>query len=432
MSDKTPGHPRLLFSILVIAAMLSGGGAIASLLYAIRDEPPRRELTVRSTRVDAVDVRLEDVAETFLGYGTARPDRVANIAAEVAATVVERVDDIEAGSVVAGGQPLLRLDHREYQYALDRANALAAADQAAMEELAAEQRGLNNLIRTAESELRLEEQERLRVADLFERQLAAPKEYDFASLAYQQARRVLHNYELEASKIGPRRARLAASRRSRLAEANLARLNIERCEIRAPFAGTIESMPVDAGDRVQPGSIVLTIIDPSRVEIPIQLPAAAHDHIAIGASCVLDCESMPGGGWTGRVARVAASVDERTRTFAAYVDVDNTTQARPLVPGTFVRARVHGRRYTGRILIPRGAIRDGRACIIRDGVLKRTPVTIERLIADRAMVSHGLHVGDVVIVSPADQLEEGSPVRLRSTGSLSRAPHHPAGTDASP
>ena len=64
-------------------------------------------------------------------------------------------------------------------------------------------------------------------------------------------------YQNEASLVAPRRQRLAASHRARLAAAELAQLNIERCTIRAPFAGVVERMQVEVGDYVgfgTPGS----------------------------------------------------------------------------------------------------------------------------------------------------------------------------------
>jgi multidrug resistance efflux pump len=362
-----------------------------------------------------VVVEPEDVAERFVGYGTAQPDRVANLAAEVAATVVELVGDIEAGSAVRREQLLIRLDDREYRYALARAEALAASDQAAIDELDTEAQSLAGLIRTAEQELRVASEEKARVSGLFETGHAAKKEYDFANLAYQQARRVLQGFQMEASKLGPRRARAVASKRSRLAEAELAVLNVERCDIRAPFAGTIESLLIEVGDRAAPGVVLVRLLDPAHVEIPIQLPAGVYDRLEVGARCRVMSESMPGSGWDGQVARIAPSVDSQSRTFAVYVDVDNAVQEHSLVPGTFVRAEVHGPTHLGRLLVPRGAIVAGHVLVARQGIAFERAVTVERLIEDRALVAGGLRPYDRVILSHLDRLSDGSPVRIEGT-----------------
>ena len=414
MPETTRGKSRLLRSIVLIFGFLAVGSLLGGLLFAARQEPPRRAESALPPLVESIVVRTEDAIERFMGYGTAEATRVAHLAAEVGANIVGRVEDIRAGSVVAEGQELIRLDDREYRYALARAEARAAAERAGLAELDVEAYNLEQLIKMAEQELRVASAERARLADLFERKLAAKKEYDFANLAYQRARRVLQGYLREAAVIGPRRDRVAASQQAYEAEAALARLNIERCVIKAPFAGRIMSIGVDTGDRVGVGSVVLTLIDASRVEIPIQLPGAVYDRVKVGATCTIGSESMTTNVWRGDVARIAPAADEQTRTFAAYVVVDNTTQAQPLVPGTFVQAMVRGPVYPNRILVPRGAFRSGRVFVVEDGVARLRSVAVDGFIEDRAMVGSGVRDGDRVILSHLERLADGSPVRVRS------------------
>jgi multidrug resistance efflux pump len=415
MAAPAPQRSKLLPSIILIVLLIGVGGGIAGLLYAFREETPRREVGNPAPVVEWIALQMETVTEGFRGYGSAEPVREANLAAEVAGRVIELVDDIRAGSIIKEGRALVRLDAREYRHTLDRANALADAAQAGIDELLTEAEKLNELIETAEDEVRVAHNEYLRVADLFERDHAAKKEYDFANLAYQQARRVLQGYQKEAAKTGPRKAGLIASRQARLADAELAKLQIERCEIRAPFGGRIRALNVELGERVGPGSVLMSLIDPSHVEIAIRLPAAVYSRTRVGAACRLESESMPGVMWSGQVARIAPAADETTRTFAAYVEVDNTVQSQPLVPGTFVWAEVQGPVYEDRILIPRGAIRDGYALVAEQGLARRRSVTVERRIGDRAIVFGEVARGDRLILTHLDQLSDGSPVRLHTT-----------------
>ncbi len=330
----------------------------------------------------------------------------------MAATVVERVGGIREGSAVQAAQALIRLDERQYGLAAQRSDALAAAEQASLDELAVEEEQLSGLLQTAERELKVAFDEKGRVSKLFERQLAARKEYDFANLAYQQARRVVQGYEREAAKIGPRQARLAASKRAYEADAAQAQLNVERCTIRAPFAGRIESLLVDVGSHVAPGSIVLSLVDSSRVEVPIQLPSSVYARVGPGSPCTVSTQSQSELRWHGEVGRVAPSVDEQTRTFSAYVVVDNNHQPSPLIPGMFVRARVEGPSHPRALLVPRHACRNGRVFVVNNGVAHARSVVTRRFIEDRALVEGELQDGDRVILSHLDRLTEGMPVRF--------------------
>ena len=420
MADPTPRKPKLLRSLVLIIVLVGAGAGVGGVLYAVREEAPRRPSVTQPPLVDSLVVREEDVVERFVGFGTAVALRRANLAAEVAATVIERTGDVRAGSPVVAGQVLVRLDDRQYRYVLARAEALAEAEQAALDELAKDTENLKRLIHTAGQELRVAGDERTRVSELFERGLAAKKEYDFANLAYQQARRVLQGYEREIAKAGPRQARLAASKRAYDADAELARLNIEKCEIRAPFAARIESLFVDEGDHVAPGSVVLALVDASRVEMAIQLPASVYNRVRVGAPCRLVSESVRGVVWDGALARIVPVADRQTRTFAAYVVVDNTERARPLLPGTFAKALIEGPTYAQRLVVPRRACRAGQVFVVEDGLATARRVTTERLIEDRAIVTGDLQGGDRIILSHLEQLADGTPVRIRPA--LSAAP----------
>ncbi len=404
-------YRKIIVSIVLCAILLGTSGVIAQLLYATRTQPARREAHNLAPVVETVFVKQQDLVERFVGYGTARSDRVAELAAEVAATVIERVADIEEGSTVSTNQPLIQLDTREYRHLLEQADARSQADVAALRELAIEASKLNEMISTARLELEVTRAEKKRVSILYEQGHAAKKEYDFANLDYQQARRVLQGYELDLIRNEPRQEQLLASKRGYDAALALAELDLERCTIRAPFAGTIERLSVDIGDHVLPGSVLLTLVDPSHVEIPIQLPSAVHDRINLGAVVRLSSESMTHHTWVGRVARLAASADAGSRTFAVYIDVDNSKQSHTLLPGSFVSAEVEGVLHRQSLSVPRSAVRDGQLLVIEHEVAKVRRVDVIRLIGDHAIVVGDLRVGDQVITDYTNYLGDGSPVR---------------------
>lgn len=403
--------PSVVLSLLLIVVILSGGVAIASWLIVTRVKPPRTEVGALPPVVEVVALKRQNVTEQFVGYGSAGADRVARLAAEVPANVLERVGGIREGSAVDKGQPLIRLDDREYALSYDRSVALAKAQQASIDELEVERTKLGTLLQAAQSELQLADSERTRVTRLFEHDQAAKQEFDAARMAYQQALRVQLGYERDIAKLDPRTAQLEASKKSYEAAAELAKLNVERCVIKAPFAGSIDSLNVDEGDRVGVGTVLLTLVDRRHVEVPLQLPASSYDRIRVGARCALQCESLSDLSWKGTIARVSPVVDAQTRTYAAYITVDNTEQPQPLVPGTFVRATVFGRSHPDQLVVPRSAIRDGAVFVANDGMVHRRAVTTVLTVSDRAMVAGDLHEGDQLIMTHLDAMAEGVAVR---------------------
>jgi len=392
--------------------MIGGGSLVAKILYDMREDVPRRDMPRPTPTVVTKALSRETVSEQFTGYGTAYAMRETRVSAEVSGRVVEIVDDLRAGSNVAAGQILIRLDDRAYRQVLAKARALVAATQARIDELKAESEKLGALIETARREKAVARAEWQRVSDLRQRDLAAKKESDFADLALQQAVRVLQGYELQASKIGPQSQRLLATRQGEKADVARAELDIERCEIKAPYASVIRSRPIERGDWVSPGHLLLVLMDSSRVEISLQLPASAFGRVAAGSPCRLLSDSFPDATWDGVLARVGPSVDEQTRTFPVYIEVDNAKQVQPCVPGTFLRAAVQGPTHPDAILVPRGSIRNGAVFIAAGGKAAKRAVSVVRRIGDRVMVAgHDLD-GQMLILSHLSSLTDGAPVRL--------------------
>ena len=181
-------------------------------------------------------------------------------------------------------------------------------------------------------------------------------------------------------------------------------------------------MRVEVGERVAPGQQLLSIVDLSRIEVPIELPVSLRARVQAGAPARLSLESGPDVVWSGRVARISPSADELTRAFSLFVEVDNAGRAVPLVPGMFVRARIDGQMLQDVLIVPRGSIQDGRVFVCRDGRARPQDVRAQRQLLDRTVVS-GLEPGTVVITSNLDVLYDGAPVEVLLDEPASPAPY---------
>lgn len=405
------GVRRLLISLPLILLPLGGSAYFAHWLYSTKPPADRSAEPRRPMVVDVRRVELEDIQEIFVGYGSARADRAVTLAAEVGGMVVELAPQLNDGSPVAEGQLLVRIDDRTYRRQLDRAESMAAELEARIGQLDVERGNLERMAAIADQEVRVNRDELKRLTDLFEEELATKKEVDFAHLAYQRSRRGHLEYENQLALIDPRRVALSATRDVRLAEASLAELDMERCHITAPFDGQIERIVVQAGDRVQPGSEIARIVASRHIEIPIELAVSVRPRIAVGAHCSLAVESMPGIRWEGTVSRLSPGADPRSRTFSAYVMVDNNDHEVPLIPGYFLTARVTGPILRQVLAVPRGAIVQNHVFVVNDEAAHVRAIKIERLVGERAVVSGDLRPNDLVILSNLDVLYNGAPVK---------------------
>ena len=121
----------------------------------------------------------------------------------------------------------------------------------------------------------------------------------------------------------------AASARATLqaAEAGVetVKKEIERLEVRAPFAGLLESDTAELGSLMQPGALCATVIQLDPIKLVGFAPETEVDRILLGARAGARLAS--GREVAGQVTFLSRSADELTRTFRVEVEVANDDHA---------------------------------------------------------------------------------------------------------
>jgi multidrug efflux system membrane fusion protein len=100
-----------------------------------------------------------------------------------------------------------------------------------------------------------------------------------------------------------------------------ARREMERLEIRAPFAGLIEEDTAELGDLLQPGSVCAALISVDPIRLVGFATEAAVDRIEVGAP--VRARLISGREIEGRVTFVARAADPATRTFRIEAEAAN-------------------------------------------------------------------------------------------------------------
>ncbi|SNS48713.1 efflux RND transporter periplasmic adaptor subunit [Antarctobacter heliothermus] len=228
--------------------------------------------TPATPRAVSVAVRrsvAETVAQVFAAEGQALPDRDTPIRAKTSGQIGEVL--VEKGADLAEDQVIARFDIAARQSDLDRAQ----------QELARAQREYDN------------------AAALVERGVAT------------------------VDRVAQARATLAAAQ----ASMTTATEAVANTEIRAPFAGRLESLDINEGEYVTMGDDVGRIVDNTPLTIRIQIPQQSLRDIKVGQTA--DVAFITGATGKGVVRFVSTSADAETRTFMAEIEVSNTDGAIP-------------------------------------------------------------------------------------------------------
>jgi RND family efflux transporter MFP subunit len=238
--------------------------------------------------------------------------------------------------------------------------------------------------------------------------------------------------EGEPSALTLREPQLAEARaKLKAAQADLAhaRLQRNRCEWRAPFAGRVRDKHIGLGQYVQPGEKLARIyaIDVIQVRLPLATDQFTYLDLLLdhrnsnpetGPKVILSVEFAGAlRRWEGRIVRAEGALDEETGLLHAVAEVEDPYVVEagqpPLMPGLFVKAEIVGRDQPDVIVLPPGAVNashealwideEDRLHIRRLNILRNEP--------DRILVKGNLKAGDRVVVSGIQVPVEGMKVR---------------------
>jgi RND family efflux transporter MFP subunit len=202
-----------------------------------------------------------------------------------------------------------------------------------------------------------------------------------------------------------------ADARARLASAEK---QLDHTQVRATIDGVVSERQVAAGDVVQVGSAMFTIVDLRTLRLEATVPVEELGRLRQGSPVEFGVAGFDRQ-FTGRIERVNPAVDPATRQVRIYVNVPNADQS--LVAGLFAEGRVatDARRA---VAVPLSAVdRRGTAPVIhRVKAGKVGVVSVQLGVSDEAAelveVSAGLAQGDTVLLGSAQGVTPGTAVRV--------------------
>ncbi|MGB5511901.1 MAG: HlyD family efflux transporter periplasmic adaptor subunit, partial [Woeseiaceae bacterium] len=199
-----------------------------------------------------------------------------------------------------------------------------------------------------------------------------------------------------------------------------AQLSLDRTTIRAPFDARILDTRLDVGQVVNGSAAVGTMFSVASVEIAV--PVSAEERKLIGPLDGQTVSVIPpdvtATAIPGRLLRVAAALDERTRLGTLFVATDNPAA---LTVGEFVEVQIDGADAPNAYRLPAAAMtsRD-QLWVVADGRLASRTVDVIGREAELAVVRVFDDADGVVIVPPANA-RDGLPVTGRTTGDVAAA-----------
>jgi membrane fusion protein (multidrug efflux system) len=213
-----------------------------------------------------------------------------------------------------------------------------------------------------------------------------------------------------ASELTQARAGVAAAD----AVVDLARVNLDRTRVLAPFDGALGARDVSPGDWVDSDVELVQIDAVDRLQLQFSLPENAIALAKPGLAVSAQVAAYPGETFAGAVYFISPSLDEESRRLELKAWMPNDEGR--LRPGMFTRVELEVERTEQAILIPESAIaNDATGSYVwrvnSESLAERAGVELGTRRDGEVVIVAGLASGDTIVTSGTHKVFEGGGVQ---------------------
>jgi membrane fusion protein (multidrug efflux system) len=306
--------------------------------------------------VETATVSAGSVSAVYSGTASLESEQQATVVAKVSGVVTRIV--VEEGTRVKAGQVLAKIEDARYKLELDRARA--------------------NLAKL--------EQEYNRNLQLHEKGLVSADAYERVK------------FDLDALK----------------AQYDIAKLDFEYTDIKAPIDGVVSERMIKAGNMVTVNQATFVITDFDPLLANVFVPERELDKLRAKQKASITADALPDRKFDAIIDRISPTVDPKTGTFKVTVAVSDPT--RRLKPGMFGRIDIVYDVRNNTLLVPRSAViqedAESAVFVVKDGVASRRTVSVGYANNGNIEVTTGIKVGEQVVTVGQGSLKEGSKVNV--------------------
>lgn len=371
---------KLGLNTSLLALAVAGGYLLAQHGWGVGSTTAGAAPTVQAPQAMPVPVVgvVKKTIPIYLEYA-ARTEAIRNVTLRAKASGYLQDQPVPDGSDVKEGDLLYRIEASDYQAALDQAKAQIERDQASLEYLKSSLTRGNQL---------------------------ADNGY-LAKDGFDQRRSAVRQAE----------AALAISRSA----LRTAEINLKNTEIRAPFAGRLGRNQAPEGTLVTSaaGTPLNNLVQLSPIYITFNPGETELAEIQKAfANGTVDTEVIiPGSDAKpreGKLTFIDNAVERNTGTIVARATIDNLDLS--LLPGQYVRIRLHIRELPNALMVPQtalGSSQFGKYVYVvgKDNLVEQRVVALGPTDGDLVTLTSGIKEGDKIISGNLQKIFPGAPVQ---------------------
>ncbi len=215
-----------------------------------------------------------------------------NLSAQVSGTILEFL--VKEGDRVKKGDPIVKIDKRDYQIAFNREAA----------------------------------------------------EFEFSKNEFNRSEQLLKNNAVNLSNHESKKNDYLIKQSTY----ENAKLSLERCDITAPFDGIIDKKFSEAGEIASPGMKLVKLIDISKVKVNVGIPEKDIAHVRNLKTIKFSVPSLENKDFIGKFKNIIFSMIDIAKVYPLIIEVDNLSGE--LLPGMIVKAKIVRASHSNAVMLP--------------------------------------------------------------------------------
>ena len=321
--------------------------------------------------VKTLIIEAGSLSTTVVATGTVVSQVEADISAQTAGEV--RSTTTLPGTSVKRSQPLVRLDDRQAQAVVRKAEAALAQARAETDKAARESEASRHLL-------------------------------TFGGVAPMDVANAESQFDSAQAKM-----------RVQEQELNLARQELSKMIIRAPFDGVVTALNVRVGEWATPNKPMLRVADLRKREVEARVDASDAGAITVGQPVTISSDTFPGKAWSGKVRLISPEIQKSDGGNRLAVRIELLQDELQMLMGQQVDVKIETAVRERALKAPFNAVieMDGKSwvAVIDNGRVRLLPVRTG--IADLTSIEilDGVSVGQHVIAQEGKPIREGALVR---------------------
>jgi len=370
MTKRSERRLKWVLSIGVLVA----AAAVAFVLVATKEEPPRAEKPLEGTLVEVIQINTSRHDVELRAKGTVIPAMEIVLQPELGGRVIWQSSELVAGGRFKTDQPILRIDPRDYQLTVE---------------------SHRSKVNRAKLDLSIE----ARRGEVAKREWSSFGEMDVSDEQRALAQR---EPQLEASRLALKAAQSSLKK---------ARLDLTRTTLRAPFNAMVVTESVDRGQLINPQTSVARLVGTDNYHVQVSVPVSSLRTARVrtadepgSKAKILQQVGQETIERPGEVIRQLPDLDPGGAMARLLLNIESPLGQRgdlPLLLGSFVDVAIGAQPIDDAIRLPRVALRNGRNVYVMndENLLEIREVQIAWTEPDAVLVTGGLEPNERVITS---------------------------------